>query len=345
MSLIKCPECGVEISNKAITCPNCACSISNINNRIKSKRKRIILSVVLPLFVIIAITIVVLIFMKPYFQYRRAMILYNENNYIESTLAFSKLDGYRDSETMYNKSRYMMAKQYKEKEDYKNAIYILERMDDAGSRNLLLETKYAEAMDYYSSGMLEEAMASFLKIQDYEDSAQLINNIKILKDYQGQWVNCDVFSGTEWKWLGGTIGEEREITGAHIECYDNGYKRTGNILEIQENDLYYKYSNSLESKLEIVDGYLIETYSNGMKLKYVKGTINKKGDKPSVTIEKSEKKDPSIGMTASEVRKSTWGEPTDINKHTYFWGVTEQWCYSGYRYIYFENGIVTSISE
>lgn len=55
--------------------------------------------------------------------------------------------------------------------------------------------------------------------------------------------------------------------------------------------------------------------------------------------------DPAIGMTHKEVEASTWGKPQDINKTTYAWGTTEQWCYSGHRYIYFENGIVTAISE
>lgn len=59
----------------------------------------------------------------------------------------------------------------------------------------------------------------------------------------------------------------------------------------------------------------------------------------------SKKRNPAIGMTAEEVLESTWGRPKKINKTTYSWGVTEQWCYSGYRYIYFDNGIVSSISE
>ena len=50
-------------------------------------------------------------------------------------------------------------------------------------------------------------------------------------------------------------------------------------------------------------------------------------------------------MTADEVKKSTWGEPEEINKSTYSWGTSEQWCYSGYRYVYLDNGIVTSIQE
>ena len=28
MSLIKCPECGKEISDKATSCPNCGCPVS-----------------------------------------------------------------------------------------------------------------------------------------------------------------------------------------------------------------------------------------------------------------------------------------------------------------------------
>ena len=36
---------------------------------------------------------------------------------------------------------------------------------------------------------------------------------------------------------------------------------------------------------------------------------------------------------------------TYINKDTYSWGTTEQWVYNNKGYIYFKNGIVTSISE
>ena len=56
------------------------------------------------------------------------------------------------------------------------------------------------------------------------------------------------------------------------------------------------------------------------------------------------KKEPSIGMTTSQVRNSTWGSPKKVNKNTYSWGTKEQWVYDK-GYIYFENGKVTSISE
>ena len=50
-------------------------------------------------------------------------------------------------------------------------------------------------------------------------------------------------------------------------------------------------------------------------------------------------------MTKDEVLNSTWGQPEDINKTTTKYGTREQWSYSGYRYIYFEDGIVTSIQD
>lgn len=47
-----------------------------------------------------------------------------------------------------------------------------------------------------------------------------------------------------------------------------------------------------------------------------------------------------IGMT-SEMAKESIGSPDDINRTVGSWGVHEQWVY-GNKYLYFENGILTS---
>jgi hypothetical protein len=47
-----------------------------------------------------------------------------------------------------------------------------------------------------------------------------------------------------------------------------------------------------------------------------------------------------LGMTPDMVRAS-WGKPDDINRSVGPWGVHEQWVY-GYKYLYFEDGILTS---
>lgn len=58
-----------------------------------------------------------------------------------------------------------------------------------------------------------------------------------------------------------------------------------------------------------------------------------------------EPQEPEIGMTVEEVKNSTWGKPTKINKTTTKYGVHEQWVYSSGKYIYFDDGVVTSIQE
>jgi len=57
------------------------------------------------------------------------------------------------------------------------------------------------------------------------------------------------------------------------------------------------------------------------------------------------KKEPAIGMTEAQVRNSTWGSPEKINRTTTANRVSEQWVYAGYRYIYFDDGIVTAIQD
>jgi hypothetical protein len=54
---------------------------------------------------------------------------------------------------------------------------------------------------------------------------------------------------------------------------------------------------------------------------------------------------PQVGMTAEEVIKTKWGQPQRINKTTTAYGVTEQWVYSGYRYVYLENGVVDAVQQ
>jgi len=51
-----------------------------------------------------------------------------------------------------------------------------------------------------------------------------------------------------------------------------------------------------------------------------------------------------IGMT-SEMAKYSWGYPKDINSTTTAYGTSQQWVYGSGRYLYFENGILTTIQN
>lgn len=53
-----------------------------------------------------------------------------------------------------------------------------------------------------------------------------------------------------------------------------------------------------------------------------------------------------IGMSKSQViNQSSWGEPKYINRTITKHGTHEQWVYSEYRYLYFDNGRLTVIQD
>lgn len=51
-----------------------------------------------------------------------------------------------------------------------------------------------------------------------------------------------------------------------------------------------------------------------------------------------------IGMTTDQVRAS-WGRPESINSSVYSFGTHEQWVYGVGQYVFFENGVMTSLSQ
>ena len=46
-----------------------------------------------------------------------------------------------------------------------------------------------------------------------------------------------------------------------------------------------------------------------------------------------------------EMCREAWGSPDDINRSSGSWGVHEQWVYGLGSYLYFENGILSSIQN
>jgi hypothetical protein len=51
-----------------------------------------------------------------------------------------------------------------------------------------------------------------------------------------------------------------------------------------------------------------------------------------------------LGMTADQAR-AAWGRPSDVNRTIGSWGVHEQWVYGYSSYLYFEDGVLTSIQN
>lgn len=52
-----------------------------------------------------------------------------------------------------------------------------------------------------------------------------------------------------------------------------------------------------------------------------------------------------LGMTPADVVASSWGKPQRINTTTNKWGERQQWVYKSGSYLYFENGVLTTIQN
>lgn len=61
MALIKCPECGKEISDKAEKCPNCGYPVNNVQN---STNKNRIVIIMIKIIVIVIVSIIIAIIFK-----------------------------------------------------------------------------------------------------------------------------------------------------------------------------------------------------------------------------------------------------------------------------------------
>lgn len=119
------------------------------------------------------------------------------------------------------------------------------------------------------------------------------------------------------------------------------------------------YAQTLCNKSEYDDAYFmvqkaLEYDSNSNEALMLNDEIVKKKNEAETKkqeeeakAEKARKKSEGvrIGMSQQDVLDSSWGKPNDINRTTNAYGVSEQWCYDNYNYLYFEDGILTDIQN
>ncbi|MCM3730092.1 DUF2845 domain-containing protein [Fictibacillus nanhaiensis] len=165
--------------------------------------------------------------------------------------------------------------------------------------------------------------------------------------------------------------KERFITLFQDEDYNTLYKETGNqetnfirdmhsiatafqkFKEVQtkhDSDTYYSDIDKLNDYNVIVDN-----------LKFLKETPNEIKPKVDELLDYGQRNYqwvynaknpedkgngvPTIGMTRYEVLKTTWKNPSDINTTKTALSINEQWVYGLTRYLYFEDGRLTSIQN
>lgn len=140
-----------------------------------------------------------------------------------------------------------------------------------------------------------------------------------IRDSAASSVNSFNNTGGEWK------SNSKGWWYAEGSSYATGWKKIG-------SDWYYFYSDGYMAHNEKIGSYYVN--SNGAW---------------STDVPASFSKGVRIGMTEEQVLVSSWGKPTYLNKTTNQYGTYEQWVYryGDYNsdYLYFENGILTSIQN
>lgn len=235
--------------------------------------------------------------------------------------------------------------------EYSKYIYSISNIDNL--KNLLKITNaeqckkeilYLIAKQHIENDSDDTATNILLNLGDYKDSKQLVARLKEKHEFDGTWYGSNGLLGEyriAHKWI---ISGDRCY---NIYTEDNTKNGINNYYcKRKGNDLYiFKYEKDQD---DYANALFVFNYANGtFSYKYLYYTklisLEKISDNTELPTT-SYIRDPAIGMTAEEVRASTWGSPKKINKDTYSWGVREQWVYGDGRYIYFQDGVVTSIS-
>lgn len=116
MSLINCPECNKEISDKVKVCPNCGYPLEENNsvrqeenittNKKPFKKRFVIIPILLLIICITGGTIYYLNVLQPQNTYKEAMNLLDDGKYDNASVLLNKIKSYKDVATLKEEIKY-----------------------------------------------------------------------------------------------------------------------------------------------------------------------------------------------------------------------------------------------
>lgn len=269
---------------------------------------------------------------------------------------FSKIVGHEDADEQLVFAKYNLGLVYLDEEKYSQAAKLFADIKDyEDAEEQFLYARYHSGITLLEYELYEEAADVFEEISGYEDADELFElsrktaaaNKDLIEKIQGTYKFVDtgnvhyssklVVQEKKFYDYYDTLNTAYGTKISHVDSEKNAiYLKNSYWYILKDGKLYeYEYDdeyNELTKKYETV-------YKNELRCVWEKTDLNIK------LSPKDPKEEPAIGMTADEVRKSTWGSPKEINRTTTAYGIHEQWVYSNYRYIYLDDGIVTAIQD
>lgn len=239
-----------------------------------------------------------------------------------------------------------------------NKVFTNEKYkDDKSTQYNILTNKYEtlkKTDNDYRVSELNILKELYNNLGDYEKSKEYIEEIDKALKWQGTWLGFEGYKNQDpdqlaISYFGNKIYVNYVFNGTYT--YSGVYKSKivdDNTIEVEEES-----GSTLAKKAKITskDDKLFFSYNlvwGEETIEFSRETEeNNYANAANKVLAKNPIKTnvmPKVGMTANEVRNSTWGSPDKINKDTYSWGTTEQWVYRNLGYVYLENGIVISVS-
>ena len=190
MALIKCPECGKEISDKASACPNCGCPISSsqslssvagkdaaINKAEKKKKTGIVIGLAAALVLFGIALGVYFAFLSPAAKTEKAYVeaktLLSSGQYEVALSRFEELENYKDSKEMVSTCLFDMGKNEMQNENWEEAISYFEASGFSDSEEKIKESKYNLGINAMNSFDWETASLYFTGLS-YEESDKML---------------------------------------------------------------------------------------------------------------------------------------------------------------------------
>lgn len=183
MALIRCPECGKEISDKAKKCPHC-----NYNFRLGATsflKSKLFKRIIVVLSIVVVVGAGIIIYDKcitPYLEYNKALSYIKNDEYNMAIDILSDLNGYKNADDLIKecKADIVYQKKYEEalkhynneeyEESYRSFKIAGEYKDTQEYLEKVGETIYKKAEDYFDNQKYKEANAEWLIISEYKDS-------------------------------------------------------------------------------------------------------------------------------------------------------------------------------
>lgn len=188
------------------------------------------------------------------------------------------------------------------------------------------ELLYMVAKKEYEKDNYASAKEILEKLDTYKDAEIMLNDLNNLHKFDGNWSGYYYIVGVKGlthKWI---IDGNACYNIYDDDTHKNAYTKYYCVINNNTIYLYEKESDSSNTKnAKFTFKYKNEklTYSGyylGVKYNMELGKNSDSTELPTTVNIPT----PKIGMTAEQVKNSTWGSPYKINKDTYSWGTKEQ---------------------